>query len=110
MTDDYMQDVAMDFVRAVKQSEEYREYAMQLAKIKMQPELYEKVNEFRQKNYILQNTGNNEDLMDRMDELECEYEELREIPLVEDFLGAETSFCRMMQETNRFITKELDFQ
>lgn len=105
-----MQGAALDFVRAVKESAEYQEYEMQLAKIKRQPELYEKVNEFRQKNYVIQNMESSDDIMDRMEELEQEYEQLRDIPLVEDFLEAETSFCRMMQEINMFITKELDFQ
>lgn len=105
-----MQKAALDFVGAVKASAEYQEYEMQLAKIKNQPELYEKVNEFRQKNFIIQNTENSEDILDRMEELEREYEEVREVPLVDDFLEAETSFCRMMQEINMFITKELDFQ
>lgn len=110
MTDRHMHDAAVGFVSAVKQTKEYVEYEMQLTKIKMQPELYEKVNEFRQKNFAIQNTEDSEKLMDRMDELEHEYEELRSIPLVEDFLEAETAFCRLMQEVNIFITRELNFQ
>lgn len=110
MENGYVQEVALDFVKAVKQSVEYQEYEMQVAKIKRQPELYVKVNEFRQKNFVIQNTEKSDDIMDRIDELEQEYEELREIPLVEDFLEAETSFCRMMQEINILVTRELDFQ
>ena len=110
MTDKHMHDAAVEFVSAVKRSKEYLEYEMQLAKIKMHSELYEKVNEFRQKNFIIQNTEDSERLMDRMDELDREYEELRSIPLVEDFLEAETAFCRLMQEVNMFVTRELNFQ
>ena len=110
MTDKHMHDAAVGFVSAVKQSKEYMEYEMQLTKMKMQPELYEKVNEFRQKNFVIQNTEDSEKLMDRMEELDREYEELRSIPLVEDFLEAETAFCRLMQEVNMFVIKELNFQ
>ena len=110
MADKHMHDAAVEFVSAVKQSKEYMEYEMQLTKMKMQPELYEKVNEFRQKNFVIQNTEDSEKLMDRMEELDREYEELRSIPLVEDFLEAETAFCRLMQEVNMFVTKELNFQ
>lgn len=104
-----MRDAAMEFVRAVKDSREYREYALQLTKLKRQPGLYDRVNEFRQKNFMIQNMEDPDNLMDRMDELDREYEEIRENPIAEDFLEAETDFCRMMQEINMLVTKELDF-
>lgn len=110
MESGYMQEAVLDLVRAVKSSEEYRNYELQLAELKKQPVLYDKVNEFRQKNFHIQNTETSENIMDCMDELEKEYEELRENSLVEEFLEADTSFCRMMQEINIFITKELDFE
>lgn len=105
-----MEMAALDFVGAIKNSPEFRQYEMQLLKIKKQPELYQEVNEFRQKNFVVQNTEDKDTLMDRIDELAQEYEQLRENPLVEDFMEAEISFCRMMQEVNTFITKELNFQ
>ncbi|WP_342757210.1 YlbF family regulator [Kineothrix sedimenti] len=110
MTDNSIQDAVMEFVGSVRKSAEYCEYVMQLNKIKMQPELYLKVNEFRRKNFMFQNEEEAEDLLERMEELDKEYESLREIPLVFDFLAAETSFCRMMQEATELIVKELDFQ
>ena len=45
-----------------------------------------------------------------MDELEREFEDVRAIPLVDDFLAAELCFCRMMQEINEMIWDEIDFQ
>ncbi|NLL76651.1 MAG: YlbF family regulator [Clostridiales bacterium] len=110
MTDISMRDASMKFVSAVRKSAEYCEYVMQLNKIKMQPELYSKVNEFRRKNFNFQNAEEGENLLECMEELDKEYESLREIPLVSDFLAAETSFCRMMQEATELIVKELDFQ
>ncbi|WMC91569.1 YlbF family regulator [Kineothrix sp. MB12-C1] len=103
-------DAAKEFVGAVRNSSEYREYVMQLNKIKNQPELYEKVNEFRRKNFIFQNEEESDDLLDRLEELDREYESLYDIPLVADFFEAETSFCRMMQDTTTLIVNELDFQ
>lgn len=105
-----MEAAALEFAEAIKNSPEFRQYEMQLIKIKKQPELYLKVNEFRQKNFMIQNTEDADTLMDRMDELEQEYEELKENPLAEDFLEAETSFCRKMQEIHLLITEELNFQ
>ena len=105
-----VQDATMEFVGALKRSVAYREYEAQLAKIKREPELYGKVNEFREKNFLIQNSEDAEKLQERMDELDREYEELRTIPLAEDFLKAEASFCRMMQDINMQIVMELDFQ
>lgn len=110
MTDTAMYSAAMDFVREVKASPEYREYDTQLTRIKEQPELYERVNAFREKNFMIQNTEESDSLMDRIDELDREFEQLREDPLAAGFFDAETSFCRMMQEVNMLIIKELNFE
>lgn len=108
--DSHIRNTAMTFARQVKQSEVYQEYARQLTKIKAEPELYGKVNEFRQKNFEIQNSEAPENMMERMEELDREYEWLREKPVVEDFLQAELVFCRMMQEVDALIVRELDFQ
>ena len=108
--DNHMRNTAMAFAQEVKQSESYQEYERQLARIKEQPELYEKVNEFRRKNFDVQNSEPPESMMERMEELEQEYSWLRENALVEDFLQAELAFCRMMQEIDVLIVRELDFQ
>ena len=108
--DNHMRSAVMAFVQKVKQSEIYREYCSQLSRIKEQPELYQKVNEFRIKNFEIQNSEPSETMMERMEDLEQEYAWLRENVLVEDFLQAELAFCRMMQEVDALIVRELDFQ
>ncbi len=110
MIENSLQISAMKFVDAIKSSDEYREYALQLGRLQKHPDLYKSVNAFREKNFMTQNTEDPEDLMDRMDELDSEYENLREIPLAADFFDADTSFCRMMQEVNSMVVEELDFQ
>ena len=91
-------------------SDAYREYLYQREKIKKQPEIYEKVNEFRQRNFDLQNETDSEDMLDRMEAFEREYEKFRENPLVDDFLQAELAFCRMMQEVYVLLADEIDFE
>ena len=98
------------FVQSIKETETYQRYSAHLAKIKSEPELFDKVNEYRWRNYELQNTSQVDQLFDRMDAFEKEYEEFRENPLVDDFLDAELAFCRMMQDINVFITEELEFE
>ncbi|MDD6811935.1 MAG: YlbF family regulator [Lachnospiraceae bacterium] len=110
MTDDIIVKAVGRFVEEIKKSEIYVEYDFQRDKLKKQPELFEKVKEYRQKNFELQNSAQGEDLFEKMDAFEKEYEKFREIPLVDDFLRAELAFCRMMQEVNAQITAELDFE
>lgn len=110
MTEGRMYRAVKGFIREIKESEEFREYEIQLAKIQEQPELYDKVNEFRRENYMIQNMEDGENYMERQEELEREFADIREIPLVDDFLAAEVCFCRMMQEINEMILEEIDFQ
>ena len=70
----------------------------------------EQVNEYRRRNFEIQNSPQDGDLMDRIDDLERQFEYLRENPMVDDFLNAELALCRMMQEVNNLITEELEFE
>lgn len=115
MTDAQMEmeeikDATKKFAAYIQKSNTYKEYFNQRERIKKQPELYEKVNEFRQKNFDLQNETDSEDLFDKMDEFEREYAKFRENPLVADFLSAELAFCRLMQAINVLLTAEIDFE
>ncbi len=72
--------------------------------------MYDKVNEYRQRNFELQNETDSEELFDRMEAFEKEYEKLREDPLVDDFLRAELAFCRLMQEVDLLLAQAIDFE
>lgn len=103
-------DAVDTFVNSLKETETYKRYCQQLQLIKQQPQQYEKVNEFRRRNYELQNSQQTDDLFEKMDAFEKEYEEFRENPLVDRFLRAELALCRMMQEVDVIITEKLDFE
>lgn len=110
MSDSDIMIAAKEFAETIQKSDTYQKYYFQREKIKRQPDLYDKVNEYRRKNYELQNTADSEDLFDRMEAFEKEYEKFRENPLVDDFLRAELAFCRMMQDINELLTTEIDFE
>lgn len=110
MPDVQIRDATKKLAAYIQQSDTYKEYLNQREKLKKQPELYDKVNEYRQRNFDIQNETDSEDMFDRMDEFEREYAKFRENPLVEGFLSAELSFCRMMQEINVLLTAEIDFE
>lgn len=110
MLENHVEASAAKFVRTIKESDTYKEYYNQLERIKSNPELFQKVNEFRQRNYEIQNTSQVDELFEKMYAFEREYEKFRDNPIVDDFLKAELAFCRLMQEVSMFITGELDFQ
>lgn len=95
-------------ILAVKESAVYRDYMVQLNRVKAYPELKKQIDEFRARNYVWQNSS--ECPPDQLELLEREYERFTEEPLVADFLEAELAFCRMMQDINVRITEAVQFE
>ncbi len=96
--------------QAIKDSDIYREYRRQSEKVDNTGDMREKIDEYRVRNFELQNSVQTEDLLDKLDAFEREYEKFREDPLVEEFLDAELAFCRMMQEIDVKLAEALDFE
>lgn len=86
-----------NFIQKVYESDICREYFRQKEYIKQYPELKKQIDNFRQRNYQLQNETDSSILFDEMDRFEQEYEEFRKNPIVSDFLAAELAFCRLYQ-------------
>ncbi len=110
MSDKEIMEAARQFADTIMTSDTYKEYLYQREKIKKQPGLYDKVNEFRQRNFDLQNEADSDDILERMEAFEQEYEKFREDPFVDSFLQAELAFCRMMQKINVLLAEEIDFE
>lgn len=110
MLDRYTEMATEHFVHEIKETDIYRTYVARLGRIKKDAQLFEQVNEYRRRNFEIQNSPQDGDLMDRIDDLERQFEYLRENPMVDDFLNAELALCRMMQEVNNLITEELEFE
>lgn len=97
------------FVQKIKNTDTYQNYMMQVNRVNRQPELKQKIDEFRIKNYELQTSEDSEHLLERMEVFEAEYETFRENPMVDDFLSAELQFCRMLQEIYEDISESVYF-
>ncbi len=95
-------------IKAVRDSEVYCEYDRQRNRVKEHPDLKVKIDEFRSRNYQLQNESDYS--FAKIDEFEQEYADFRENPMVSDFLAAELAFCRMMQDISIRITEAIDFE
>ena len=110
MLDQNIHNQAEQFVKEIRETDVYKSYMMQLARLKQNPELYKQVNDYRKLNFEMQNASQVDDLFDKMDYFEKEYKQFRENVIVDDFLTAELALCRMMQEINALIVDGLNFE
>lgn len=100
---------AMDaLVNAIRQSGTYQTYLEAKAEIIKMPVLKAQVDEFRKKNYELQNLSVN--VLDETERLQQEYAEMLDNTLARRYLNAENAFCRMIQTVNWQLIEELDFE
>ncbi len=103
-------DVRLDaLIDAVLSNEEYRRYRALQEQISLEPEKEKAINNFRRRNYLLQRNKDNIDLFDEIDKLEQEFREFRKEPLVEEYLSAELSVCRLVQRINRKLMEQVNF-
>lgn len=108
MVETSVQDAVEEAVQAIKRSKVYEEYKKQLARVKQEPGLKEQIDEYRVKNFEMQTGGDY--ALEQLEEFERQYETFRSNPVVEDFLAAELSFCRMMQEMQEKVVREVEFE
>ena len=97
-----------ELAQAVADSEEYKSYLHYLEEIKKQPELYEKVCDYRRRNFELQNMDVNDNMFDEVMRFQMENSAIRKNALVNQFLKAELSVCRMLQDITRTISDNVE--
>ena len=97
-----------ELLAAVKDSEEYRTYKKQEEILSRNPELWQRVDQFRSNNFKLQNEANRDELFSVVGQLSRESKELRRIPEVNAFLDAELALCKLLQRICRSLTEGID--
>ena len=103
-----VEEASDQLIKAVLNCDIYLEYRKQLAKVKEYPDLKAQIDEFRRRNYELQQQPDY--AFDKLEQFEREYRTFRENPLVSDFLAAELAFCRLMQELGEKLLSAVDFE
>lgn len=103
-----VQEVTRTLISTVEQSDEYIRYQRAKVEIMQYPLLKEKADEFRKRNYELQNSRT--DIFEEADKLQQEFEEVIKTPVVREYLTAENAFCRVIQQINWQLIEELDFE
>lgn len=107
--DSNLEYATLQYVEAIKETDIYKEFHTQLEQLKQDSDKLQKVNEFRKRNFEIQNTFQKDEMFEKMRAFEQEYEKFREDAVVDEFLKAELAFCRMMQEINLLITEKVEF-
>ena len=95
--------------KKIQASPEYNRYLVTKEKLMADGELYRKMNEFRKRNFELQNKGDGVNRYDEIRNLASEYNLLLHNALVNDFLMAEQRICRLMQDIYKELARDIEF-
>ena len=98
-----------DIAHTIKESAEYKEYKRLEAVVNMDPNLKRSIDEFRRRNYEIQNCGQVEDIFAAQEELSNKYKDMRNQNMVNRYLLAEVCLCRMVQDICRTVVDAIDF-
>lgn len=91
---------------AMRNTIDYQSYLKLEAELDKDKDLKKRVDEFRIRNFSLQKEEN-VDLFDAVDDIGREFVELRKNPVVEEYLEAELSVCKMVQRVLNAIHHEV---
>lgn len=109
MVDAKVEEKARELADMIRSSEEYRNYLLCRDLLKGDPQLYQRVNDYRKRNFLLQLEGNPANLYDEMGQLWERFEPERRDIRVSGFLQYEHSLCRMVQQVEEILLENLDF-
>ena len=99
-----------DLIVSLENCEDFKRYKAACTQVRMHPEKEQRLQEFRKKNYLLQNSRESVDLFAETDRLEKEYADVYRDPMLQEFLSAEVAVCRIVQQVNREMINCLDFE
>ena len=96
-------------MNAIKQTDVFQNYQAAQQKVAEQPDLQKQIDDFRMKNYEMQQQYEGYELLEKSDEFTKQYAAFRENQVVDEFLSAELAFCRFMQNMDDILLNELNF-
>ncbi len=97
-------------VEAVKECPQLERYNEARAELKKYPDKEKRVQEYRKKNYELQNAGDEIDLFSETDRLADSFFDVYQDPVMQDYLKAETALCKVVQMIDSAVIGCLDFE
>lgn len=103
-----IRDCTKALIQAILDSKEYRKFNDLKEEVQKDPELRRQINEFRLHVFEIQNSQNPLDMFDEQQRISRKYEEFRKNPLVNEFLLAELSVCRILQKVTGEVANAID--
>lgn len=94
-----------ELIAAIRNSADYVRYKKCEGRLRQDPELKKKVDEYRIRNFQLQQAGR--DLFDESDEVLREFDSTLKNPVAMEYLDAESAVCRMVQRVVNHINKSV---
>lgn len=101
--------LSFELAEAIIESEEYKNYIRCKDEISKNPQLNQAVNDLRKHNFQLQNTDLELDMYEEVVKIFDRYAYIRTNVAANQFLRAELSMCRMIQDIQRTIVENMDF-
>lgn len=93
-------------IEAIKESNEYSQYQILLEKVMREEGVYQRMNDFRRRNFVLQ-LNPQMDALDASAGLVAEYEDVLGRTDVKEFLAAEQRYVKMIRKMNQKIEESL---
>ena len=103
-----IEQLTKELIDAIEHSSQYENYEKIRQQLSKAPLLKERVDEFRKKNYDLQNS--HMDIFDEAEKLQREYQDILNNRLVRSYLDAENAICRVIQQINWQILENLEIE
>ncbi len=99
-----------ELTEAILASQAYKDYQSAKEELHEYPELRKQLDQFRKRNYEIQNSKNINDWYEVIEQFEKESEEFRKNPLIKNYLNSELELCRMMQRINFQVMRIVDME
>ncbi len=98
----------MALIRVIHDSDAYKDYKAVRKRLAEDPELKNRVNQYRKECYHLQNSGDVDSLYERTQRFDEQYDDLLKNPLVEEYLKCELALCRMLQQIASKVVESVE--
>lgn len=98
-------DSTRKLVEQIRATTDYQKYEKNLQALKKHEETYQKLNEFRLKHMLLEESA--DDYNEKADALYEEYKNVLMETVVRDFLTAEQRVCKMLRRVSDCIAQEI---
>lgn len=104
---DAIADKTKALIEEVKNSIEYQNYQKLQKVLEQNDSLYQRVNEYRKRAFLLHNSPDVGNIMPQVRELRAEYHEELNNPEVLQYLIAEQKICKTIREISETIANEI---